>query len=122
MIDKPELEQRRQFLRGLGALAVIGGGSLLTACNSGSTASDNQNSVDDDSNTDTGSGEVVIGECVLIPEETAGPYPLLAILSNSAMQRSDITEGKTGIPLTVKLKMQDYSSNCEPVEDIWVYL
>lgn len=117
----PVQAQRRQFLRSLGAFAVIGGSSMLTACNSEDTVSSTTDDTSDATPGASGS-EVVAGECVLIPEETAGPYPLLAILSNTAMQRADITEGKTGVPLTVKLKMQDYSSDCQPVEGIWVYL
>ena len=37
----------------------------------------------------------VAGRCTLTPTETQGRTPLLAILSNAAMVRSDIRQGKT---------------------------
>ncbi|WP_082606775.1 cadherin-like beta sandwich domain-containing protein [Acidovorax sp. Root275] len=62
------------------------------------------------------------GTCTLTATETQGPYPLLAILSNSAMVRSNITEGKTGVPLTVTLTVQDVSNGCTPVSGAAVYI
>lgn len=62
------------------------------------------------------------GSCTLTATETQGPYPLLAILSNSAMVRSDIREGKTGVPLTVNLSIQDLSAGCTPVSGAAVYI
>jgi protocatechuate 3,4-dioxygenase beta subunit/uncharacterized membrane protein len=62
------------------------------------------------------------GSCTLTPTETQGPYPLLAILSNAAMVRSDIREGKTGVPLTLTLKIQDLSAGCSPVSGAAVYI
>ena len=62
------------------------------------------------------------GTCTLTATETQGPYPLLAILSNSAMVRSNITEGKTGVPLTVTLTVQDVSNGCAPVAGAAVYI
>ncbi len=63
-----------------------------------------------------------VGTCTLTPTETQGPYPLLAILSNTAMVRSDIREGKTGVPLTVKLTILDLSNGCTPVAGAAVYI
>jgi len=63
-----------------------------------------------------------VGSCTLTPTETEGPYPLLAILSNSAMVRSDIREGKTGVPLTLTLTIQDQSNGCAPVAGAAVYI
>jgi len=62
------------------------------------------------------------GTCTLTPTETQGPYPLLAILSNTAVVRSDITEGKTGVPLTLTLNLQDLSAGCAAVEGAAVYI
>ena len=62
------------------------------------------------------------GTCTLTATETQGPYPLLAILSNSAMVRSDIRESKTGIPLAVNLTIQDLSAGCAPVSGAAVYI
>ena len=42
------------------------------------------------------------GSLVLIPQETAGPYPL-DLHSTPSFFRSDITEGRPGVPLTLTL-------------------
>ncbi len=60
--------------------------------------------------------------CVLVPSETQGPYPLLAMLSNSLVMRQDITEGKSGVPLTVKLKFEDVNNNCAALMNAAVYI
>lgn len=62
------------------------------------------------------------GTCTLTPQETQGPYPLLAMLSNAAMVRSDIREGKTGVPLTLTLTILDQSLGCAPVAGAAVYV
>ncbi len=77
--------------------------------------SSDDSSSDDDSSDDSSSDDTSSGSCVIIPTETQGPYPLLAVLSNSAMVRADITEGKTGVPLTVKLKLVDVNNGCEAI-------
>ncbi|TGM12474.1 protocatechuate dioxygenase [Leptospira selangorensis] len=60
--------------------------------------------------------------CALIPQETEGPYPL-DLSSNSSYFRQDITEGKTGIPLSLVLTIQNINDNCNPISnarvDIW---
>jgi protocatechuate 3,4-dioxygenase beta subunit len=64
----------------------------------------------------------IAGICVLIPQETQGPFPLLAVLSNTAMVRADITEGKAGIPLTVVLTLEDLNNSCAPIVGAAVYI
>ncbi|MGB2875643.1 MAG: intradiol ring-cleavage dioxygenase [Gaiellaceae bacterium] len=55
--------------------------------------------------------------CVLTPEQTEGPY----YLANEKL-RSDITEGRPGVPLLLRLTVVD-ASTCRPVKgaavDIW---
>jgi protocatechuate 3,4-dioxygenase beta subunit len=59
--------------------------------------------------------------CVLIPSETAGPYPLDLI--NSVGIRSNITEGRAGLPVTLTLTIVNVNNNCAPIPnarvDIW---
>ena len=62
------------------------------------------------------------GTCTLTATETDGPYPLYAILSNSVLTRSDITEGKTGVPLTLTLTLQDLSNGCTPISGAGIYI
>jgi protocatechuate 3,4-dioxygenase beta subunit len=56
--------------------------------------------------------------CVLMSSVTEGPYYL-----DGALVRKDITEGKSGIPLTLRITVQDTTESCAPVAgaavEIW---
>ena len=61
-------------------------------------------------------------DCVLIPQETEGPYPL--DLSGDATKfRKDITEGRPGVPLRLVLTLVNINDACVPIPnarvDIW---
>jgi protocatechuate 3,4-dioxygenase beta subunit len=62
------------------------------------------------------------GSCVLIPEETAGPYPL-DLSGDEVFFRADITEGRPGIPLALGMTLVNVSDECAPIEgarvDLW---
>ncbi len=62
------------------------------------------------------------GGCVLIPQETDGPYPL-DLSKSAASFRKDVTEGKTGLPLNLTLTIVNVNNNCNPIPnarvDIW---
>ena len=62
------------------------------------------------------------GTCTLTATETDGPYPLYAILTNSILTRQDITEGKTGVPLTLTITLQDLSNGCTPISGAGIYI
>ena len=62
------------------------------------------------------------GTCTLTATETDGPYPLYAILTNSILTREDITEGKTGVPLTLTITLQDLSDGCTPISGAGIYI
>ena len=57
-----------------------------------------------------------------IPEEDAGPY-VLDLAANPHLFRSDITEGKPGVPLVFTFKVFNVKNNCAPIVnarvDIW---
>lgn len=57
-------------------------------------------------------------DCVLIPSETAGPFPL-DLTANSTFFRTDIKESKTGVPLNVKLKILGLN-NCGAMQNVRV--
>jgi protocatechuate 3,4-dioxygenase beta subunit len=65
---------------------------------------------------------VAAGTCILTANETDGPYPLYAVLSNTALMRSDIRDGKTGVPLTLTFALQQSSANCAALSDAAIYL
>ena len=58
------------------------------------------------------------GACAISPTETVGPYPSLA-----DFLRSDIREGKAGVPLTLAISVVNANSSCAPVAsatvDVW---
>ena len=70
----------------------------------------------------------------MIPEETAGPFPGDGtngpdVLTESGVVRSDITSSfgassgtAEGVPLTIRLLIQDESNACEPLADAAVYI
>ncbi|WP_169426666.1 cadherin-like beta sandwich domain-containing protein [Curvibacter lanceolatus] len=62
------------------------------------------------------------GSCTLTATETDGPYPLYAILTNSAIVRSDIRESKTGVPLTLTLTVLSTGSNCAAISGAGIYI
>ena len=100
--------RRREALGALSALGALG----LLACGGASTSSTTTAVVT--------RAAGAAGSCTLTATETAGPYPLLAILSNSAIVRSNMTEGKTGVPLTLTLTIQNAS--CTPIAGAAVYI
>lgn len=71
---------------------------------------------------DNGAAERTTASCTLIPSETEGPYPL-DLSATSSMFRTDITEGKTGVPLDLTLTIVNINDSCNPVVnarvDIW---
>lgn len=79
-----------------GSITLVRGGATPGACLFGST-------------------------CALIPSETEGPYPLSTVLSTSNIIRSDITENRTGVPLTLVLKLVNINNACAPIANAAVY-
>src|SRR6266571_3830986 len=96
---------RRELLATLGA----GFGAALSACASSSpTAASTVTS----SGTTGGTGS----SCANTPSETEGPYPdKTGMLNNSAFFRRDITEGRSGLPLTLTLTIVNANSSCAAV-------
>lgn len=71
----------------------------------------------------TNDGPTAAGvSCVLIPQETEGPYPV-DLSGDPTKFRQDITEGGEGIPLIVTLTVVNANNSCAPIPnarvDIW---
>jgi protocatechuate 3,4-dioxygenase beta subunit len=118
---------RRSALRLLGGagLAVIAacateGATSTTAAAAGPSTSAGTGSTTAGAGATTTFGGA--GTCVLIPEETEGPYPL-DLSGDEEFFRSDITEGRPGVPLTLTLSLVDVNAGCGPIEgariDVW---
>ena len=62
------------------------------------------------------------GRCVLIPDETEGPYPV-DLFRNSRIHRLDVREDRPGIPLELELAVMDVRNACAPIAgarvDMW---
>lgn len=58
------------------------------------------------------------GGCVLIPTETAGPFPL-DLTTNPFYFRQDVREGKPGVQMNLKLKILGLG-NCLPMQNVRV--
>jgi len=100
---------RREMLAVLGA----GLGGALASCG-GSTTSPSGTA----STGATSSGGTSSTTCVVSPSETEGPYPdKLGMINNPAFFRRDITEGRTGLPLTLTLTIVNTNSTCAAVSD-----
>jgi protocatechuate 3,4-dioxygenase beta subunit len=119
---------RRSVLGGFGGFtlaACSGGGSSsasTSATSTGGATSGSTSGTTSDSTTDSTTTSST-GLCVLIPEETVGPYPLFNDIASAAMyQREDITEGKPGVPLQLTLNVVDMSNACAPVTTAMVYV
>jgi protocatechuate 3,4-dioxygenase beta subunit len=103
------------------AMAVTGGalgaGGLALAgyqgAFAGETTADAETATASSSTTTSGAGQ-----CVLMSSVTEGPYYL-----DGALVRKDITEGKDGVPLTLRITVQDTTDSCSPVAgaavEIW---
>lgn len=122
--DLETLLDRRALLRLLGA-AGLGGGLALAGCGSSSSSSGGTRS--------STTGSAAAG-CDVIPEETAGPYPGDGtngpdVLTQSGIVRRDIRSSfaglsgtADGVPLTIKLALEDASNGCAPLRGGAVYL
>jgi protocatechuate 3,4-dioxygenase beta subunit len=104
---------RRRMLTWIGA---AGAALVAASCDRGSAsaASPTGGAPGDQTATGTASDGVA---CVLSPEMTEGPYYI-----DGEAVRGDVTEGKTGVPLTLDLNVADASS-CSPMPgaavEIW---
>jgi protocatechuate 3,4-dioxygenase beta subunit len=58
-----------------------------------------------------GGSPVAAGSCVLTPEQTEGPYYI-----DVGLVRSNITEGRPGVPLELNLMVQR-AGTCQPIAD-----
>ncbi|MGY0070260.1 intradiol ring-cleavage dioxygenase [Streptomyces sp. QTS137] len=100
------------------ALAVTGGavaaGGLAVAGYQAAFADEEAPATRSSTATSSASG----GQCVLMSSVTEGPYYL-----DGALVRKDITEGKDGVPLTLRITVQDTTDSCDPVAgaavEIW---
>jgi len=109
MQDEKTRITRREILGALTAAA----GAAVVACGSSPTAA---SSINNGNSTGTTTGGTTSGSCSVINSETEGPYPdRTGMINNPAFYRQDITEGRSGTPLTLALTVVSVANGCAPV-------
>jgi protocatechuate 3,4-dioxygenase beta subunit len=97
----------------LGLLSAAGF-AFAAGCGSSPTGATSTTSSGTTSNGTTGGSGAAT--CAVTPEETAGPYPdRTGMLNNLAFYRQDITEGRSGLPLTLIITVVNATNGCAPV-------
>jgi protocatechuate 3,4-dioxygenase beta subunit len=129
--DLDTLLDRRRALK-LMAYTGLSAGLFLVGCRSSAGTSSGGASASASASTSGGGG--TSGGCEAIPEETAGPYPGDGsngpdVLGQSGIVRSDIRSSfgqfsgtAEGVPLTIKVTVQDASNGCKPLKGAAVYV
>lgn len=104
--------QRKHFLKGIGmvGLSAFGASTILESCKKSGVASSGSSTSN--------------SACNVSPTETAGPFPTSigdpAFYASSAYVRTDIIDGQTGVPLTVKIVVKNTDNNCAIVSGAFV--
>jgi protocatechuate 3,4-dioxygenase beta subunit len=101
---------RRTALGALGALVLVG-----CAGGGGSESSSTSTTSRTTGGSTAGESPDLVA-CVLVPEETEGPFGL-DLSDDSEFFRRDITEGRAGVPLALTLTMVTAAGQCAPVAD-----
>jgi protocatechuate 3,4-dioxygenase beta subunit len=143
--DVETLLDRRQVLKAMGYGGIAAGIFVVAGCTVGSTASPSAAASSSSPASATPgatpgatagatAGATTAAECAVIPEETAGPFPGDGsngpdVLTQSGVVRSDIrssfgtsTNVAGGVPLTIKLAIQDIANGCAPLAGAAVYV
>jgi protocatechuate 3,4-dioxygenase beta subunit len=142
--DLSTLIDRRQVLKLAGFTTISAGLMSITGCAPGATGSPFSSAATGAPATGASAGASASdvaavsasgdASCAVIPEETAGPYPGDGsngpnVLAQSGIVREDITSSfgtsttkAAGVPLTIKLTIQDAANGCVPLTGAAVYL
>jgi len=128
--DLSTLLDRRQVLKLAGFTTISAGLMSIVGCAPGTSSSASSSTAP---STATAAASAA-ASCAVIPEETAGPFPGDGsngpnVLAQSGIVRQDIrssfgssTTTAKGVPLTIKLTIQDVANNCAPMTAAAVYV
>ena len=104
--------ERKNFLKTF-ALMAAAGPMIIDGCKKDAAAK----------STTTTSTSTTSGSCIVTASETEGPYPYVGGESTNPLDRSDVTAGQTGVPLTLSFVVVDANNSCNVVTgarvDIW---
>ena len=114
-LDNARIHARASRRYVLKAGAAIGAVALGGGAATGIAVRDSAATAQESASTPTDATPVAM--CILTPELTEGPYYL-----DDLLVRNDITEGKAGVPLDLRITVLD-STTCTPIEnaavDVW---
>jgi len=129
--DLETLVGRRGVLKALGFGSL---GAFLAACGAGASPSVSSSGAAATASSASAAATSATADCAVIDEETAGPYPGDGsngpdVLDQSGVVRSDLRSSfggssgtAAGVPLTIKLALQDATNGCGPFAGAAVYL
>jgi protocatechuate 3,4-dioxygenase beta subunit len=132
--DLSTLIDRRQVLKLAGLTTISAGLMSIVACAPSASGSPFASATASSAAAGTGASAAAAADCTVIPEETAGPFPGDGsngpnVLAQSGIVRADIrssfgssTTKATGVPLTIKLTIQDAANGCAPMGGAAVYV
>ena len=135
--DLSTLIDRRQVLKLAGLTTISAGLMSIVGCApsaSGSSSPTSSTAATSSGASGSAAAAAAAADCAVIPEETAGPFPGDGsngpnVLAQSGIVRTDIrssfgtsTTTAKGVPLTIKLTIQDAADNCSPMTGAAVYL
>jgi protocatechuate 3,4-dioxygenase beta subunit len=110
--------ERKHFLKsGLAALGLAVIAPLAGSCGKDHDTTAATTTTD---STSTGTDGSTSGSCTATSSETAGPYPTI---TPSSYVRSNIVDGQSGVPLTIKITIKNTNNSCAALSgalvDIW---
>jgi protocatechuate 3,4-dioxygenase beta subunit len=133
--DLETLIDRRRMLRLLGLGGLSAGLVVVAGCApAGSSAGATAGPASASASAAAAASAASTAECAVIPEETAGPFPGDGsngpdVLSQSGVVRGDIRTSfgelsgtAAGVPLTIRIAVQDASRDCAPIAGAAVYV
>jgi len=105
--------ERKNFLKSL-MIGTVSSSVLIDACKKDAAASATSTTAT------SGTTTTANGSCSVIQTETEGPFPTK---SPALYVRSDITDGRSGYKLTIKIIVNNSNNSCAALEnalvDIW---
>jgi len=113
--------ERKDFLKnGIAALGLTFVAPLLKACTKETVGDMNSVATATSDTTKTSGSSSSSGSCSVSPTETAGPFPTK---TPSSLVTSDIVSDRPGVPLTIKITINNSNNSCAglsgAIVDIW---
>ncbi|SHN34656.1 hypothetical protein [Mucilaginibacter sp. OK098] len=104
--------ERKNFLRTF-ALVAATGPMIIDGCKKDSATKSTTSTTGTTTSTTTSASS----GCVVTPTETEGPYPYVGGEATNPLNRVDVTDGQTGVPLSITFLVVNTNDNCNVVSD-----